>query len=112
MTSKIMKTMKMMLAFVAGALVFSACNNEDILNENENNGGEKLVTLTAYQEGEGGTRAAIDGTDNTKINWIASDAINVFGTSASAKYTAPNDLTPSTSASFTGTEVAGAAYAL
>jgi len=106
------KTMKTMLAFVAGAMALSACNNEDILNESENNGGAKLVTLTAYQEGDDATRAAIDGTDNTKINWTASDAIKVFGTSASAEYTTPNDLTPSTSASFTGEAVTGAAYAL
>ena len=79
MTSKMKKTMKTMLAFVAGALALSACNNEDILNENENNGGAKLVTLTAYQEGEGATRAAIDGTTSTQIDWTASDQINYFG---------------------------------
>jgi len=108
------KTMKTMLAFVAGALALSACNNEDAIlneNQNENENGAKLVTLTAYQEGEGTTRAAIDGSDKTKINWTASDAIKVFGTSsASAEYTTTTG--GSTSANFTGSEVTGAAYAL
>jgi len=71
--------MKTMLAFVAGVLILSACNNEDVINENLNENSAKLVTLTAYQEGEGGTRTAIDGTTSTQIDWTADDKINYFG---------------------------------
>jgi len=70
------KTIKTMLAFVAGALALSACSNEELIDSN--NGGAKLVTLTAYQESDD-TKAAIDATDSKKIDWTKNDKINYFG---------------------------------
>jgi len=106
MTSKMKKTMKTMLAFVAGALALSACGNEDILNESENKGGAKLVTLTAYQEGEGGTRAAIDATDSKKIDWTSDDQINYFGGGTNESMTLKTGA-GTTSATFEGTVTPG-----
>lgn len=75
------KTIKTMLAFVAGVLCLTGCDKE---NMNEETSNARLVTLTAYQEDEGVTKAAIDGTTSTQINWSTGDKINYFG-SAGAK---------------------------
>lgn len=70
----------MMLALMAGAMAFTACSNDDILENIENNevaeapSQLKPMTFSAVQEGQG-TRAAIDGLD---INWTAGDKISIF----------------------------------
>ncbi|MBQ0046951.1 MAG: hypothetical protein KBT33_05475 [Prevotellaceae bacterium] len=70
------KTMKMMLALMAGAMVFTACSSDDMLDNNEVVQAPsqlKPMTFTAVQEG--GTRTAIDGLN---INWTAGDKISIF----------------------------------
>ena len=111
------KTIKMMLALMAGAMAFTACSSDDILENNEiaqNASQLKPMTFTAVQEGQGGTRTAIDGLD---IKWTAGDKISIFdGASENAGVqmftlaTGEN----STSATFTGSakEDAATYYAL
>lgn len=70
------KTMKSMLAFVVGALCLTGCEQDKMIEEISNT---RLVTLTALQEGEDVTKAAIDGTTTTQINWSEGDKINYFG---------------------------------
>lgn len=71
------KTLKTILALMAGAIAFTACSNDDesINEKNET----KLVTLTAFQENDGTQRTAIDGTTSTQIDWTSGDKINYFG---------------------------------
>ncbi len=75
------KTMKMMLALVAGAMMLTACSSEDILENIETTevaqdaSQLKPMTFTAVQEGQGSTRVAIDG---LAINWTANDKICIF----------------------------------
>ena len=72
------KTFKTMLALMAGAMVFTACNKDDIYeNIDEQNPSElKSMTFTASMEGqEGATRATIDGLD---IKWTTGDKISIF----------------------------------
>lgn len=81
------KTLNMMLAMMAGAMAFTACSSDDILENIENNevaeapSQLKPMTFTAVQEGESGTRTAIatdtDGKANG-INWTAGDKISIF----------------------------------
>ena len=81
------KTLNMMLAMMAGAIAFTACSSDDILENIENNELAEVpsllkpMTFTAVQEGEGGTRTAIatdaDGKANG-INWTAGDKISIF----------------------------------
>lgn len=81
------KTLNMMLAMMAGAMAFTACSSDDILENIENNevaeapSQLKPMTFSAVQEGQGGTRAAIatdtDGKANG-INWTAGDKISIF----------------------------------
>ena len=110
------KTLNMMLAMMAGAMAFTACSSDDILENIENNevaenaSQLKPMTFTAVQEGEGGTRAAIDGLN---INWTAGDKISIFdGASDNAgvqMFTlASGDGT--TSATFTGSAATAATY--
>lgn len=110
------KTLNMMLAMMAGAMAFTACSNDDILENIENNEVAeapsllKPMTFTAVQEGEGGTRAAIDGLN---INWTAGDKISIFdGATENAgvqMFTlATGDGT--TSATFTGSAADAATY--
>lgn len=80
------KTMKTLLALMAGTLAFSACNNEDVLtNEipNLNPEVEGIRTFTAFTESDDATRATIDGFD---IKWQSGDAISVIDGSAYSKY--------------------------
>lgn len=72
--------MKKFFYTIAAAMTLAACSSEDNLvtvNEPENN----LVpmTFTASQEGEAGTRAGLNATDKTKINWKAGDQISING---------------------------------
>ena len=116
------KTLNMMLAMMAGAMAFTACSSDDILENIENNevaeapSQLKPMTFTAVQEGEGGTRTAIatdtDGKANG-INWTAGDKISIFdGASENAGVqmftlaTGEN----TTSATFTGTAADAATY--
>lgn len=113
------KTMKMMLALMAGAMAFTACSNDDTLENIENNGVVenasqlKPMTFTAVQEGQGTTRAAIDGLN---INWTAGDKISIFdGATENAGVQMFTLATGagSTSATFTGSAAdAGTYYAL
>ena len=107
------KTMKMMLALMAGAMVFTACSSDDIL---ENNAEVQIpsqlkpMTFTAVQEGQGGTRAAIDG---LSIKWTANDKISIFdGSNAyggDQMFTIENGV-GTTSATFTGSAAEAATY--
>ena len=110
------KTLNMMLAMMAGAMAFTACSSDDILENIENNevaGAPSLLkpmTFTAVQEGEGGTRAAIDGLN---INWTAGDKISIFdgatenaGVQMFTLATGEN----TTSATFTGSAAEAATY--
>lgn len=72
------KTLNMMLALMAGAMAFTACSSDNIIENNEVAEAPSLLkpmTFTAVQEGEGGTRAAIDG---LSIKWTADDKISIF----------------------------------
>lgn len=110
------KTMKMMLAMMAGAMVFTACSSDDILENIENNevteapSQLKPMTFTAIQEGQGTTRAAIDGLD---IKWTAGDKISIFdGSNAyggDQMFTIENGA-GTTSATFTGSAASSDTY--
>lgn len=101
---------------MAGAMAFTACSSDDILENIENNevaenaSQLKPMTFTAVQEGEGGTRAAIDGLN---INWTAGDKISIFdGASENAgvqMFTLASG-EGTTSATFTGSAATAATY--
>ena len=110
------KTLNMMLAMMAGAMAFTACSSDDILENIENNevaenaSQLKPMTFTAVQEGEGGTRTAIDG---LSINWTAGDKISIFdGASENAGVQMFELATGegTTSATFTGSAATAATY--
>lgn len=110
------KTMKMMLVMMAGAMAFTACSSDDILENIENKEAVeeapqlKPMTFTAVQEGQGGTRAAIDG---LSIKWTAKDKISIFdGSNAyggDQMFTIENGVN-TTSATFTGSAAPAATY--
>lgn len=110
------KTMKMMLAMMAGAMVFTACSSDDILENIENNEVTenapqlKAMTFTAVQEGQGTTRTAID---NLSIKWTANDKISIFdGSNAyggDQMFTIENGV-GTTSATFDGSAAEAATY--
>lgn len=110
------KTMKMMLALMAGAMAFTACSSDDILENIENNEvaqeASQLnpMTFTAIQEGQGTTRATIDGLD---IKWSAGDKISIFDGSdengGDQMFTIENGA-GTTSATFTGSAASSATY--
>lgn len=80
------KTMKTLLALMAGTLAFSACSDEDaILNENTGNATDAtpILTFNASTESDGATRATIDA---LAINWQAGDAILMMDGTNSGKY--------------------------
>lgn len=95
------KTMKTLLAMMAGTLAFSACSDEDaILNENTGNATvvTPILTFTAATESDGATRAAIDGFD---IKWQAGDAILMMDGTNSSKYNLDAGCEGTTSGTFT-----------
>lgn len=105
--------MKSMLALMAGAMVFTACSNDDTLeNINEQTPSAlKPMIFTASMEGQGGgTRAAIDGLD---IKWTSGDKISIFDGSTEnngdQEFTLSGD-GGSTSGSFTGTAATATTY--
>ena len=101
------KTIKTMLALMAGAMVFTACRNDDEFeNINESKSPFHKMTFFASQEGqEGTTRAEIDGLD---IKWSAGDKITVFDGvkdddgSFAREFTIKSGEEGSTSAAFSG----------
>ena len=100
------KTFKTMLALMAGAMVFTACSNDDITENipQQIPSALKPMTFTASMEGEdGATRAAIDGLD---INWTAGDKISIFDGATENNGNQEFTLTDgdgTTSGTFTGT---------
>lgn len=107
------KTLNMMLAMMAGAMAFTACSSDDILENNqvaEAPSQLKPMTFTAVQEGEGGTRAAIDG---LSIKWTAGDKISIFDGSNAYGGDQMFELATGdgeTSATFTGSAADAATY--
>ena len=72
------KTFKTMLALMVGAMVFTACSNDDITENipEQKTSALKPMTFYASMEGQdGATRAAIDGLD---IKWVDGDKISIF----------------------------------
>ena len=94
------KTMKTLLALMAGTLAFSACSDEDaLLNENTGNATDAtpILSFNAATESDGATRAAIVGFD---IKWQTGDAILMFDGTRSSKYNLATGAT-TTSGTFT-----------
>ena len=107
------KTFKTMLALMAGAMVFTACNKDDIYeNIDEQNPSElKSMTFTASMEGqEGATRATIDGLD---IKWTTGDKISIFDgaeeNNGNQEFTLATG-EGTTSATFTGSAATASTY--
>lgn len=79
------KTLKTLLALMAGTMALAACSDDAIVENNIPQEPEqevsKLVpmTFTAHQENEGDTRTTIDG---TSIKWSELDKISIFDGSA------------------------------
>ena len=112
------KTFKTMLALMAGALVFTACSNDDIPEniDEQKTSALKPMTFTASFEGQdGGSRAVIDGLD---IKWVAGDKISIFDGSdenyGNQEFTLTDGGAGSASGTFTGmaAEDADTYYAL
>ena len=107
------KTFKTMLALMAGAMVFTACSNDDITENipQQIPSALKPMTFTASMEGEdGATRAAIDGLD---INWTDGDMISIFDGSEENNGNQEFTLTDgdgTTSGTFTGTAAEATTY--
>lgn len=93
------KTMKTLLALMAGVMTFSACSNEDVLtNENTTPEAKPILSFTATTESDGATRAAIDGFD---IKWQENDAILMMDGTNSSKYNLDAECDGTTSGTFT-----------
>ena len=97
---------------MAGAMAFTACSSDDIL---ENNAEVQIpsqlkpMTFTAVQEGQG-TRAAIDG---LSIKWTAGDKISIFDGSSVNDGVQMFELATGadeTSATFTGSAASASTY--
>lgn len=79
------KSLKTLLALMAGTMALAACSDDAIVENNNPQQPEqevsKLVPMTfiAHQENEGETRATIDG---TSIKWSEGDEISIFDGSA------------------------------
>ena len=83
-SKRMKKTLKTLLALMAGTMALAACSDDAIVDNNEPQAPQaesKLVpmTFTAHQENEGDTRATIDG---TSILWSQLDEISIFDGSA------------------------------
>ncbi len=93
------KTMKTLLALMAGVMTFSACSNEDVLtNETPNPETEPILSFKAATENNTATRATIDGLD---IKWQAGDAILMMDGTNSVKYNLDAGCEGTTSGTFT-----------
>lgn len=103
------KTIKTMLAFVAGAMALSACSNDELLEEQKiPSNGNMTFTATVSDEEGTATRASLDSLD---IVWNQGDAISVFssGNSVNSKMSISNGA-GTTSGVFSGTCEAGSEY--
>ena len=93
------KTMKTLLALMAGVMTFSACSNEDVLtNETPNPEAKSILNFTAATENNTATRAAIDGLD---IKWQTGDAILMMDGTNNSKYNLDAECDGTTSGTFT-----------
>lgn len=93
------KTMKTLLALMAGVMTFSACSNEDVLtNENTNPEAKPILTFNASTESDGATRATIDA---LAINWQAGDAILMMDGTNNSKYNLDAECDGKASGTFT-----------
>lgn len=107
------KTFKTMLALMAGAMVFTACSNDDITENipQQIPSALKPMTFTASMEGEAGaTRAAIDGLD---IKWTDGDKISIFDGATENNGNQEFTLTAgdgTTAGTFTGTAAEATTY--
>lgn len=93
------KTMKTLLALMAGVMTFSACSNEDVLiNETPNVKPEVegIRTFTAFTESDG-TRATIDG---MSVKWQENDEILVMSDNDHFDYYRLTDGANTTSGTF------------
>ena len=101
------KTFKTMLALMAGAVAFTACSNDDItenINEQKTSA-LKPMTFTASMEGQdGASRAAIDDLD---IKWEPADKISIFDGSDAHEFTLTSGV-GTTSGTFEGVAAEGA----
>lgn len=112
------KTLKTLLAMMAGTMALAACSEDAMVennNSNNNNNvapGTKIaLTFSAQQENDGSTRAAIDGTDSKKIDWQTADHISVFDGSSNNDFVIDEiDPSDATSATFTGEAADAATY--
>ena len=80
------KTLKTLLALMAGTMALAACSDDAIVENNNPQQPEvarKHITLTAVQEENGATRAAISSEDSKQIVWSAGDNITVLYQDAS-----------------------------
>ena len=103
-----------MLMLSAGAMTLASCSSDDGLEGNNDTNGQisKVTTLTASTPGsEATTRSAIDGSDNTMVNWQSNDALSVFDGTNNDQYTL-TDGSGTTTGSFSGTSTGTPATAL
>lgn len=108
------KTLKTLLALMAGTMALTACSDDAIVENNNNNvapGTKIALTFSAHQENDGSTRAAIDGSDSKKIDWQTADHISVFDGSSNNDFVIDEiDPSDATSATFTGEAADVATY--
>ena len=72
------KTFKTMLALMAGAVAFTACSNDDItenINEQKTSALKPMTFTASVEAQDGASRATIDGLD---IKWVDGDKISIF----------------------------------
>ena len=75
------QTLKTLLALMAGTMALAACSDDAIVENNNPQQPEvarKHITLTAVQEENGATRAAISSENSKQIVWTADDKITVL----------------------------------
>lgn len=77
------KTMKTLLALMAGVMTFSACSKESVQDSDENPQVEGISTFTAYTESDGSTRAYIEDLD---VKWQSGDAILMMDGTKNSQY--------------------------
>ncbi len=106
------KTLKTLLALMAGTMALAACSDDAIVENNNVAPGTKIaLTFSAHQENDGSTRAVIDGSDSKKIDWQATDHLSVFDGSSNNEFEIKQiDPSDATSATFTGEAAEAAAY--
>jgi len=97
------KTIIIILTAIIGIIIFGGCSKESLPVE-------KDTTLNA-ELSVGFTKTAVDGTDNTKVNWSTDDSLSIWG-EENNQFTLSNGV-GTTSGTFKGTISTGTAqYAL